>query len=83
MYSEIAPEATEKKVTVKSYHGSAERIAADENVDMVVVAVRMTAHKEVAPKVIEAGKDLFIEWPAGNHGEETRKLYEAANEKGI
>ncbi|KAF5374077.1 hypothetical protein D9757_010733 [Collybiopsis confluens] len=82
-YSKLASEATGKKVIVKSYHGSAEQIAADKDVDMVAVSVRLLGHNEAASKVINAGKDLFIEWPAGNYSEETRGLYDAAKNKGI
>ncbi|KAF9069778.1 hypothetical protein BDP27DRAFT_1200151, partial [Rhodocollybia butyracea] len=67
-YSELA------SGTVKAYHGSAEHIAADRDVDMLVVAVRVTHHKEVALKVIEGGKDLFIEWPIGRNLEETKEI---------
>ncbi|KAF5374076.1 hypothetical protein D9757_010732 [Collybiopsis confluens] len=82
-YSELASEAIGKKVTVKPYYGSAEHIAADKDVDMVVVSVKLLGHKETASKVIDAGKDLFIEWPAGNHSEETKVLHDAAKNKGI
>ncbi len=40
-------------------------------------------HLENATKVIEAGKDLFIEWPAGRGLKETKLLAELAKEKGI
>ncbi|KAF5374065.1 hypothetical protein D9757_010742 [Collybiopsis confluens] len=82
-YSELASEAVGKKVAIKPYYGSAEHISADKDVDMVVVSVKLTSHKDAATKVIEAGKDLFLEWPAGNHREETIELYEAAKKKGI
>ncbi|KAF5374075.1 hypothetical protein D9757_010731 [Collybiopsis confluens] len=81
-YSVLASEAAGKKVVVKPYHGSAEHIAADKDVDVVVVSVKSTAHKETANKVIDAGKDLFIEWPAGHHPEETQDLYDAARRQG-
>ncbi|KIK54823.1 hypothetical protein GYMLUDRAFT_1021879 [Collybiopsis luxurians FD-317 M1] len=82
-YSELASKATGTKVTVKPYHGSAEHIAADKDIDMVVAAVKVLNHKEVATKVIDAGKDLFIEWPAGRKLAETKELYEAAKKAGV
>ena len=82
-YSELASKATGTKVTVKPYHGSTEHIAADKDIDMAVVSVKALHHKEVATKVIDAGKDLFIEWPAGRELAETKELYEAAKNAGI
>ncbi len=40
-------------------------------------------HLENPTKVIEAGKDLFIKWPAGRGLKETKLLAELAKEKGI
>jgi predicted dehydrogenase len=68
---------------VKPYYGSAEHIAADKDIDMLVVSVRVTHHKEVALKAIKGGKDLFIEWPAGRNLEETKEIYEAAMKMGV
>ncbi|KAF9076950.1 hypothetical protein BDP27DRAFT_1312872 [Rhodocollybia butyracea] len=50
---------------------------------MLVVAVRVTHHKEVALKAIKGGKDLFIEWPAGRNLEETKEIHEAAMKMGV
>ena len=71
------------KVTVKAYHGSAEHIASDKDVNLVAVSVRAPDHFDAAMKVIEQGKDLFLEWPAGTSLIETEALAEAAKAKGI
>ncbi|KAJ4467240.1 NAD-binding Rossmann fold oxidoreductase [Lentinula aciculospora] len=82
-YSELPSKATGTSVVVKPYHGSAKHIASERDLDMIAVSVKVLDHKEVASEVIEAGKDLFIEWPAGRHVKETKELYEAAKLKGI
>lgn len=82
-YSELASNSTGTSVTVKPYHGSAKHIASNIDVGMVAVSVKVLDHKEVASEVIKAGKDLFIEWPAGVRLAETKELYEAAKAKGI
>jgi predicted dehydrogenase len=69
--------------TVKAYHGSSDQISNDPEVDLVAVSVKTPYHKEVATTVLQAGKDLFIEWPAGRNTEETRELARLAQEKGI
>ncbi|KAK0482727.1 NAD-binding Rossmann fold oxidoreductase [Armillaria novae-zelandiae] len=68
--------------TIKAYH-TAESIASDPDLDIIAVSVRTPNHLENATKVIEAGKDLFIEWPAGRGMEETKFLAQLAKEKGI
>ncbi|PBK91565.1 NAD-binding Rossmann fold oxidoreductase [Armillaria gallica] len=68
---------------VKPYHGSPEHIVSDPNVDLVAVSVKVTHHFENAMKVIDGGKDLFLEWPAGNGLKETSALASAAKEKGV
>ncbi|KAK0212762.1 hypothetical protein DFS33DRAFT_1284417 [Desarmillaria ectypa] len=82
-------EATAEKYTslsgnlAKPYHGSPEHIVSDLNVDLVAVSVKATNHFENAMKVIDGGKDLFLEWPAGNGLKETSSLASAAREKGV
>ncbi|KAJ3751441.1 NAD-binding Rossmann fold oxidoreductase [Lentinula detonsa] len=82
-YSELASKARGTSITVKPYHGSAKHIVSDKEVDMIAVSVKVLDHKGAAIQAIEAGKDLFIEWPVGRGLEETKELYEAAKNKGI
>ncbi|KAF5345628.1 hypothetical protein D9758_015162 [Tetrapyrgos nigripes] len=84
-YSELGSTTTGKDIKVKSYHGAtgAEEISADPDVDMVAMSIKTMLHRDAALKVIEAGKDLFLEWPAGKSAKETEELYEAAKKKGI
>ena len=62
--AESAKEAAEK-YDVKGYHGDPAQIAQDPNVDLVVVSVAAPYHKEAVWPAIEAGKDVFVEWPLG------------------
>ncbi|KAK0451261.1 NAD-binding Rossmann fold oxidoreductase [Desarmillaria tabescens] len=70
------------ETTVKGYH-TPESITADPSLDMITVSVKTPNHVENATKAIEAGKDLFIEWPAGRGLKETKLLADLAKEKGI
>ncbi|KAF8064998.1 oxidoreductase [Lyophyllum atratum] len=69
--------------TVKPFHGSTAHIAGDPDVDLVVVSVRTPAHRDAVIPVLEARKDVFVEWPAGASLEETVELAEKAREKGV
>ncbi|KZP11629.1 NAD(P)-binding protein [Athelia psychrophila] len=68
---------------VKPFHGDATGIANDKDVDLVAVSVKAPAHKVVALAAIEAGKDVFIEWPAGANAKETAEIAAAAKAKGV
>ncbi|SJK98257.1 uncharacterized protein ARMOST_01518 [Armillaria ostoyae] len=68
--------------TVKAYP-TPESIASDPDLDIIAVSVKTPNHVENATKVIEAGKDLFIEWPAGRGLKETKLLANLAKAKGI
>jgi predicted dehydrogenase len=69
--------------TVKPYHGDTSQIANDPDVQLVAVSVRAPEHQAAALPAIEAGKDLFIEWPAGHNLEVTKELWAKAKAKGI
>ncbi|EEB97749.1 hypothetical protein MPER_02864, partial [Moniliophthora perniciosa FA553] len=68
---------------VKGYHGSTENISKDPNVDLVAISVRTPAHVEASLPVLQAKKDLFIEWPAGKRLAGTTEIVEAARKNGV
>ncbi|KAF9036909.1 NAD(P)-binding protein, partial [Hymenopellis radicata] len=71
-----------KAITVKPY-ASVDDIVSDPELDMVGVSVNIRHHLEITRKVIEAGKMLFVEWPAGVGLKETKVLADMAREKKI
>lgn len=46
-------------------YSSAEAIAEDPDVDMVVVSVKTPLHKQLAIPALKAKKMVFVEWPLG------------------
>jgi predicted dehydrogenase len=68
---------------IKAYHGDTSQIAGDPDVDLVVVAVKAPNHRRAVLPAIEAGKDIFLEWPAGANLKETIEIADAARKKGI
>jgi hypothetical protein len=46
-------------------------------------SVNAALHRETVLPAIEAGKDVFVEWPAGNGLKESIELAEASRRKGI
>lgn len=67
---------------VKAY-GSATDMAADPDVDMVVVSVNVAKHYELIKPALEAGKMAFVEWPLGNDTAEAEELTELAKKKNV
>ncbi|KAF8649577.1 hypothetical protein AX16_005668 [Volvariella volvacea WC 439] len=69
--------------TVKAYHGSVDAIANDPEVDLVAISVKAPDHREAVLSAIKAGKDVFVEWPAGAGLAQTQEIAEEAQKKGV
>lgn len=67
---------------VKGYHGDVTQLVNASNVQLVAIAVRAPKHLSVALPAINAGKDVFLEWPAGRNLEEAKSLADAAKSHG-
>lgn len=57
--------------------------ASDPNIDIVAVSVNVPGHYDLAKPAIEAGKDVFVEWPLGRNLAEAEELTQLAKEKGV
>lgn len=68
---------------VKPYYGPSAHIAADKGIDLIAVSVKAMSHKETILPVIEAGKNFFLEWPAGKSLEEAKEIAEATRKHGV
>lgn len=63
-------------------YGTAEDLANDPDVDLVVCCVRVDRHYKVMKPVLEKGKDAFVEWPLAANLKEAEELTAIAKEKG-
>ncbi len=57
-------------------------LLADEDLDAIVVATPVPTHYELAKRVLEAGKHVFVEKPPAMRGAEMEELCELAEERG-
>lgn len=64
-------------------YDTAEDLAKDPNVDLVVVSVRVQKHFEFVEAAIRHGKSVFVEWPLGASLDEAEKLTALAAEAGV
>lgn len=65
------------------YTTSFDKIIADDDIDMVCLAVETSAHFELGKRVIEAGKHLYVEKPFTNNVNQARELKKLADKKGV
>ncbi len=63
--------------------GTAEELVASPDVDLVVIAVKVTRHKELVTKAIAAGKAVFSEWPLGMNLADAVAMRDFARSKGV
>lgn len=54
-----------------------------DEIDLVVVTVKVPHHFELVSAALNAGKNVHCEWPLGNGLEEAKKLAALAKEKGV
>jgi len=68
--------------STKAY-ASAEDIAKDPDVDLVVCSVNVAKHYALIKPALEHGKMAFVEWPLGRTLQEAEELTKLAKEKGV
>lgn len=61
---------------------NAKDIAADPDVDLVVIGVKLPLHYELALPALKAGKDIFMEWPLATNMNQVKELQAAAKRGG-
>lgn len=66
-----------------STHDSPTSVAQDPNVDIIAVSVNVPLHYELIRPALEAGKDVFSEWPLARNLKEAEELTALAKQKGV
>lgn len=66
-----------------STHDSPTSIAQDPNVDIVAVSVNVPQHYDLIQPALEAGKDVFCEWPLARNAAQAEELVNLAKKKGV
>ncbi|NEB74566.1 Gfo/Idh/MocA family oxidoreductase [Streptomyces sp. SID14478] len=80
--AESARQAAEKHGVARSYGSAAELATADE-VDLVVVTVKVPDHREIIRSALAAGKAVLSEWPLGTGPAEAEELASLAAAHGL
>ncbi|MDP9220798.1 MAG: Gfo/Idh/MocA family oxidoreductase, partial [Actinomycetota bacterium] len=75
--------AAGEKYGIPLAFGSAGELARRDEVDLVVVCVKVPHHRELTLAALEAGKMVLTEWPLGNGLAEAEQLATVAEARGI
>ncbi|WP_306318570.1 MULTISPECIES: Gfo/Idh/MocA family protein [unclassified Streptomyces] len=81
--SAASARAAAEKHGVPHAFGSAAELAASDEVDLVVVTVKVPDHREIIESALAAGKAVLSEWPLGVGLAEAEKLTALAAERGV
>ncbi len=74
-------DAAAKKWGARGAYTDPHKLAADPEVDLVVVTVKTPGHHRLVRAALEAGKHVFCEWPLAANLDEARDLAELARQK--
>jgi predicted dehydrogenase len=81
--TEESSKRTAEALGLKHAFASPMDLVASDDIDLVVVTVKVPYHFELVSAALNAGKNVHCEWPLGNGLEEARKLAALAKEKGV
>ena len=80
--AEAAIEAYDLDPATTKAYGSPKDLAADPNIDIVLCSTRVDTHYDAILPSIEAGKDVYVEWPIASNMQDIQRLVEAARKSG-
>ncbi|KAF1914717.1 NAD-binding Rossmann fold oxidoreductase family protein [Ampelomyces quisqualis] len=83
--SKTSAEAAADKYELKNVatYDNPSAIASDGNVDIVAISVNVPEHYNLIKPALEAGKDVFSEWPLARNLAEAEELVQLAQKKGV
>jgi predicted dehydrogenase len=83
--SRAAAEAAAKEYKLEGVttYDDPSSIASDPNVDIIAVSVNVPQHYDLIRPALEAGKDVFSEWPLARNLSEAEELVTLAKQKGV
>ncbi len=74
---------TAQALGLKRAFATPQDLVQSDDIDLVVVTVKVPYHYELITAALEAGKHVHSEWPLGNGVEEARQLTALAKEQGV
>jgi len=80
--AEAAVKAYNLPPTTHAY-GDPDSLAADPEVDLVVCCTRVDTHFKLTKPSIEAGKNVYVEWPLAGNMTDVREMVSMTKQKGV
>jgi predicted dehydrogenase len=81
--SDASARAAAAKYGVPHAFGSADELVRDDEVDLVVVTVKVPLHHQLVQTALRAGKAVLCEWPLGNGLAEAEDLARLARDRRV
>lgn len=81
--SQHSPDAAAAAFGAKAAYGDVKDLFRDRSIDLVTVAVRVPAHRELVLQALAAGKHVYCEWPLARDLGESQELAAAAHKAGV
>ena len=81
--SPASASAAGAKFGIPRVYGDVRELAAQSDIDMVAVAVRVPHHHSIVMPLLEAGKHVYCEWPLGATTDEAGEMTSAAQAMGV
>lgn len=81
--SQEKADALAKELGVEKGFSDLDEMLKAEDIDLYLVLTPGPTHASISRKVIEAGKNVYTEWPLAASAAEAKELYELAKEKGV
>ncbi len=72
----------EQAYGIRTFHDVRE-LAAQPDIDLIAAVVRVPRHRDVVIPALEAGKNVFCEWPLGVDHAEAREMADLARSTGV
>lgn len=81
-HEETAKESAEKFGVKLAFHDHKELLSRND-IDIVTISVRVPLHYQLTMDALEAGKNVFTEWPLGANLSEAKEMASLAKAKGV
>ena len=81
--SPASAEAAAKKYGVPYFSDDPAALARRDDIDLVVIAVKVPDHRNLLDAVMQPGKAVYCEWPLGNGLQESAWLVDEARRRGV
>jgi predicted dehydrogenase len=75
--------AAARALDIPRSYATVQELVQDPDIDLVAVTVKVPHHREIVDAALEAGKDVYSEWPLGNGLADAEAMADTARRLGV